>query len=283
MTACAKDDLPTGNIFGGCRGEAAAESDLNNIRLGYVNESAVTIGDASTGPRIYGSVYGGGQDGHTRRGADVNIIKGEIGIPYNDDYRAVMGTAGLSMEGELDNLQWLHRGNVYGGGSGIGMYKDGSNNEHNSSSAGSVNGIATVTVSKNIDGTAGTEAAPGNAIYRNVYGGGSLASVCPFDGGVNAPYPFDVATPRGKKFYNDVTIFGTVGAASDYNEVYGGEVYGGSRGEKSVLSDRPQWFSIAVWTRVKIMKGAHIMNNVFGGSDSGVVKKDSEVIVGEVE
>ena len=283
MTACAKDDLPTGNIFGGCRGEAAAESDLNNIRLGYVNESAVTIGDASTGPRIYGSVYGGGQDGHTRRGADVNIIKGEIGIPYNDDYRAVMGTAGLSMEGELDNLQWLHRGNVYGGGSGIGMYEDGSGNEHNSSSAGSVNGIATVTVSKNIDGTAGTEAAPGNAIYRNVYGGGSLASVCPFDGGVNAPYPFDVATPRGKKFYNDVTIFGTVGAASDYNEVYGGEVYGGSRGEKSVISDRPQWFSIAVWTRVKIMKGAHIMNNVFGGSDSGVVKKDSEVIVGEVE
>lgn len=283
MTACAKDDLPTGNIFGGCRGEAAAESDLNNIRLGYVNKSAVTIGDASTGPRIYGSVYGGGQDGHTRRGADVNIIKGEIGIPYNDDYRAVMGTAGLSMEGELDNLQWLHRGNVYGGGSGIGMYKDGSNNEHNSSSAGSVNGIATVTVSKNIDGTAGTEADPGNAIYRNVYGGGSLASVCPFDGGVNAPYPFDVATPRGKKFYNDVTIFGTVGAASDYNEVYGGEVYGGSRGEKSVRSDRPQWFSIAVWTRVKIMKGAHIMNNVFGGSDSGVVKKDSEVIVGEVE
>ena len=80
-----------------------------------------------------------------------------------------------------------------------------------------------------------------------------------------------------------MTIFGTVGAASDYNEVYGGEVYGGSRGEKSVRSDRPQWFSIAVWTRVKIMKGAHIMNNVFGGSDSGVVKKDSEVIVGEVE
>ena len=284
MTACAKDDLPTGNIFGGCRGEAAAESDLNNIRLGYVNESAVTIGDASTGPRIYGSVYGGGQDGHTRRSTRVTVNKGEIGIPYNDTYRAVMGTAGLSMEGELDNLQWLHRGNVYGGGSGIGMYKDGSNNEHNSSSAGSVNGTVEVIVNNGINGTAGaTETAPGNAIYRNVYGGGSLASVCPFDGGVNAPYPFDVATPRGKKFYNDVTIFGTVGAASDYNEVYGGEVYGGSRGEKSVISDRPEWFSIAVWTRVKIMKGAHIMNNVFGGSDSGVVKKDSEVIVGEVE
>jgi hypothetical protein len=275
-----KDDLPTGNIFGGCRGISSAEDDMTNILLGYVNESDVTIGTASAGPRIYGSVYGGGQDGHVRRGTNVTVNKGEIGIPYNTTYRTLMGTAGLPNLGdELDSKQWLHRGNIYGGGSGIGMYEDGSGEEHNSSSAGSVLQSTSVTVGNGINGVAGTEAVPGNVIYRNIYGGGSLASVCPIDGGVNTTDPA-VETRPGWTFGNTLNISGTVGVVSGYNEVYGGEVYGGSRGEDNVVSDYPQWFALGTWTQVNIKNGAHIMGNVFGGGDHGTVKKDTRVLVG---
>ena len=286
-----KDDLPTGNVFGGCRGEAAAENDMTGIRLGYVNETHVNIGreakdavgtqgqvgytpaETASSPRIYGSVYGGGQDGHVRRGTDVNINMGEIGIPYNEFYQGYFGT-------DLDDLNWLHRGNIYGGGSGIGMYKDNNNVEHNSSSAGSVMKTTNITIGKGIKGVAGTGTEPGNVIYRNVYGGGSLASVCNVDGSVNTTNPPHLETREGWKFGNTVTVSGTVGVVEGYNQIYGGEVYGGGRGEKVVKSDYPQWFALSVWTRVKILNGANIMGNVFGGGDAGVVNKDSDVIVG---
>ena len=283
MKACAKDDLPTGNVFGGCRGQAAVNVPNPTITtnadffLGYVNESVVTIGDASTGPRIYGSVYGGGQDGHVRRSSYVTVKHGEIGIPYNTAYRTLMGTTGLELESELDNLHWLNRGNVYGAGSGIGTYNDGVN-DLLSFSSGSVTQSTNVTVDAAINGVAGTESGPGNVIYRNVYGGGSLASVGPPQ--ITQP---DAATKA--QSLNTVIIGGTIGYSDPtdgYNEVYGGEVYGACRGEQldAAKYDVVQ-FATSIWTLVKIKKGAHIFNNVFGGGDSGKVLKDSEVIVGE--
>jgi hypothetical protein len=290
-----KDGLPTGNIFGGCRGQAAAEvlDTLNNLPvfLGYVNETDVTIGQEAknavgavgdegyepavpaSSPRIYGSVYGGGQDGHVRRSTNVTVKKGEIGIKYNADNVDVFGD--LQVEGK-DNLHWLHRGNVYGGGSGIGTYED-STGEHPSSSAGSVTHCATVTVGNGITGLSGTtEDAPGNVIYRNVYGGGSLASVIPpsYAMGGDAPNP---SGDMSKKSVNTVIISGAVGVLNGYNEKYGGEVYGAGRGEKGL---DPTYFALSVWTKVRIMNGATIMNNVFGGGDAGKVKKDTDVIVG---
>ena len=81
-----------------------------------------------------------------------------------------------------------------------------------------------------------------------------------------------------------VKIAGTIGTPDNYiegfkyNKVYGGEVYGASRGEKEL---NPEWFSLSAWTKVVIKAGAHIWGNVFGGGDAGKVLKDSEVIVGE--
>ena len=280
-----KDDLPTGNIFGGCRGQAAAEindvSDLSPTKkpdffLGYVNETVVTIGDASVtnGPRIYGSVYGGGQDGHVRRGTAVTINKGEIGLPFNSTNTNLLG--GLQDSEGKDNLHWLHRGNVYGGGSGIGKYED-STGEHESNNAGSVTHTTSVTVNNGIDGSAGTQAKPGNVIYRNVYGGGSLASVTPPIYAATAPNPDD-RDGWGKMACNTVTVLGTVGVVSGYDKTYGGEVYGGSRGESGLSEDL---FAVSAWTKVFIKKGAHIMGNVFGGGDAGIVKKDTKVVVGD--
>ena len=292
-----KDNLPTGNVFGGCRGESARNVNPTlspryqycpEFYAGYVNETKVTIGDgeASAGPRIYGSVYGGGQDGHVRRSTNVIINKGEIGVPYLDTYRTLFGTISeTDIYKELDNLHWLHRGNVYGAGSGIGKYEykymDGETEktgEAYSNSSGSVTDSTTITVNSTMNGSVGSGATPGNIIHRNVYGGGSLASIGP-----PKIYSDQKIAEREQTVCN-VNIAGTVGTPNNYvadfkyDPKYGGEVYGASRGEKDL--DATQ-FATTVWTLVKIKNGAHIMGNVFGGGDAGKVLKDSEVVVGD--
>ena len=331
LAAFEKDDLPTGNVFGACRGQATGEVESlvfdetkPDFFLGYVNETDVTIGgyackvactdknsvvhpvgsgfteaeilDLFTGdyisegkpssskfdaisPTIRGSVYGGGQDGHVRRDTKVNIFRGEIGVPYTDNYRTNFGTINKTLTEELENLHWLHRGNVYGGGSGIGKYDTGSKDdsgdpiETNSSSAGSVTHNTNVNIM-------------GGTIHRNVYGGGSLASVAaPAVGMALITEPGTTLTDEtnGMQSFNTLNIAGTIGTPDgfidgfEYNKVYGGEVYGGSRGEKAL---DPNYFGLSVWTLVNIKNGAHIMGNVFGGGDAGKVLKDTNVIVG---
>ena len=63
-----------------------------------------------------------------------------------------------------------------------------------------------------------------------------------------------------------------------YNKVYGGEVYGACRGLSTLDPDQ---FANSVWTKVNIKDKATIMGNVYGGGDSGIVKKNSEVKIGE--
>lgn len=285
-----KDGLPYGNVFGGARGEAVPNINVlppykytPTSYAGYVNETSVTIGTAgsATGPTILGSVYGGGQDGHVRRDALVVVNSGEIGVPYSDDNQTLLQTS------DLDSPLWLHRGNVYGSGSGISKYKFDFNNDGDyddeftyqdspvkeqdyCTSAGSVTRFTQVDIN-------------GGIIHRNVYGGGSRASVGPPPNPL-APgtYPYkkgDTAEGHGpgKQSQCTVNIKGTVGSPTDYNEVYGGDVYGASRGD-SESGDR---FSTAVWTKVNIQKGAYIKGNVFGGGDAGKVNKDTDVIIGE--
>ena len=295
---CEKDDLPTGNVFGGCRGQSATEKaaptfmENPDFFLGYVNQTEVNIGDATatTGPLILGSVYGGGQDGHVRRGTDVTIYKGEIGIPYNAKYQAIFGNKLKDDKGK-ENIHWLHRGNVYGAGSGIGKYETGEKDSNNkdiekySSSSGSVTHYTNVTVKSGITGDAGStdnttsDYTPGNVIYRNVYGGGSLASVGPPVLVAN----MDVASKE--QSLCSVTIDGAVGITDEsvYVKDYGGEVYGASRGEVLDPAEYTNFadFAAVVWSKVLVKKHADVMSNVFGGGDAGIVKKDSEVIVGE--
>ena len=289
IKACSKDDLPTGNVFGGCRGQAAMDVGSLSPRyqyapdfyLGYLNETEVEIGDASAsnGPRIFGSVYGGGQDGHVRRNATVTIKKGEIGIPYTTTYTGMFGDL-KDAEGK-DNLHWLHRGNVYGAGSGIGTYED-SSGDHPGTSSGSVTCHTTVNIESTMDGSVGSGSTPGNIIHRNVYGGGSLASVGPpYTGQVDAQG--NKLDPTKAQSINTVNIAGMIGTPDGYvtgfkyDEQYGGEVYGASRGDNTVDLTK---FATSIWTLVKIKDGATIMGNVFGGGDAGKVKKDTDVIVG---
>ena len=130
----------------------------------------------------------------------------------------------------------------------------------------------------------------GGTIHRNVYGGGSMGSVGPLKTTqAYDPYKKDLTntTTLGKQ--NTVNIGGgasvvTIGTPYDadkgwtYNKLYGGEVYGACRGMSSLNAEE---FATSVWTKVNIFDKATIMGNVYGGGDNGMVKKDSEVIIGD--
>ncbi len=258
---------------------------------------------ASTGPKILSSVYGGGQDGHVRRDTKVTVNSGEIGMVYNDTNRELLNTKGMPQGKELDSEQWLFRGNVFGGGSGVNKYKfdfDGDDKytstvmygptvetqvetkeEDYSNSSGSVTRFTEVNIY-------------GGTIHRNVYGGGSMGSV-------GAPKieesqgdlsKKDLSEGNkanwGKQSQNTVNIGGGTTTTAiigtpfkngwTYDKTYGGEVYGACRGMSTL---NPEEFSTSVWTQVNIYDKATIMGNVYGGGDNGKVKKDTDVRIGE--
>ena len=317
-----KDDLPTGNVFGGCRGEAAPNIP-NTPRYqyapsffsGYVNMTDVTIGRlaegtegqegyvAASGPLIYGSVYGGGEDGHVRRSTNVTVNYGEIGLAYNTANIANVGTVDENGNPVTStHFKWLLRGNVTGSGSGISKYEydlpdsdptlnyDGIINENHtftytyngrtitlrekdySNSSGSVTDSTSVVIN-------------GGTIYRNIYGGGSLATVGP-------PYIPGTINPNeelGKPSHWSKNIVevksGTVGESAGVVAGYGGHVFGAGRGVETVDIEK---FSTSVQTQVTIgsetTHDALVYGNVYGGGEVGQVSDDTEanVVSGQV-
>ena len=335
-----KNELPYGNVIGGSAGEAAPNITEDPryeyspaFFSGYVNETDVTIGgyrcktaydtykvgDCLTakeyntkyplgndnwelvGPTILASVYGGGQDGHVRRDTKVTVLGGEIGLPFTDANKTLLKTTSSDIDKVLDDPQWLHRGNVYGGGSGITKYKYDFNYDGNiddtvegitydgqpvkeedySNSSGSVTRFTEVNIL-------------GGIIHRNVYGGGSMGSVgAPNMGQEYAPYKKgDTATGHGvgKQSLNEVIIGGAkvgdtdtfveakIGDAESFKKGYGGNVFGAGRGN-SALDENS--FATSIWTKVLVKDGAYILGNVFGGGDAGKVKQDTDVQIGE--
>ena len=316
-----KDGLPYGNVFGGCRGESAPNIGepqryyySPEFFSGYANETKVVIGDSTNtdesykGPTILGSVYGGGQDGHVRRDAHVIVVNGEIGLTFDKNTTDKTNVNKLKTE-DPNHTQWLHRGNVFGAGSGIGKYRFDFNNNKEidetgttysytnpqtertsqvkevdySSSAGSVTRFTKVEVK-------------GGTIHRNVYGGGSLSSVGPpkipptrTDGDGFHPDDETHKDDVGRQTLNEVVIGGMkvagkvvltyIGDATSHAAGYGGNVFGASRGDLSIGDS----YGTSVWTKVFVKDGSTILGNVFGGGDNGMVKQDSEVIIGEAK
>ena len=95
-------------------------------------------------------------------------------------------------------------------------------------------------------------------------------------------------TQWGKQSLNQVIIGGgknkagevmrpNIGERAGVNAGYGGNVFGGSRGEPSLGSA----FATSVWTQVYVKDGANIVGNVFGGGNAGEVLKDTDVQIGE--
>ena len=305
-TRTMKNGLPYGNVFGGSAGEAALNVPASlapryeycpAFFSGYVNETDVTIGtlgqdndDAGqTGkaPRILGSVYGGGQDGHVRRLTHVTVNSGVIGMPFTEANKTLLQQSGIN------DPQWLYRGCVYGGGSGISEFKHDFNGDGDyddtytidgveykemgfSNSSGSVTHFTTVDVL-------------GGLIYRAVLGGGSLGSVgAPKINQTDyAERKKDTAANWGVQSLNQVNVGGgkvgdtvvkaTIGEPTGVAAGYGGNVFGGGRGEAGLGSD----FGTSIWTQVNVKNGANILGNVYGGGNAGPVLKDTEVKIGE--
>ena len=244
--------LPTGNVVGGSKGEPAPNifnmpvHEYNpTFHVGNINEAEVIIGDKDnigTGPRIYASVYGGGQDGHMRRDSKVTIYGGEIGIEYTAANQTAVGTS------DLDNLQWEHRGNVYGSGSGIGKF------EYDYNGNGTIGADQYYEFDSDGDGTAEKHYEVGMShlagcvarfsevnilggiIHRSVYGGGSVAGtgMPKFYGQNYEPYKKgDTAEGHGQGYQSQNTV--TISGGTIGQDGYGGNVFGASRGERELM------------------------------------------------
>lgn len=241
--------MPTGNVFGGCRGEASPNVDPTLVPryhyfpvyyVGYINESNVEIDGGS----ILGSVYGGGQDGHVRRSTKVTVNDGVIGKEY-----------------DANDSQKENRGNVYGSGSGLGVYKyDVEQVEHEAHSTAS--GSVTCNTVVNIKG---------GTIYQNVYGGGALSSV-------GAPKIEQAGDATKAQTLCQVNIEGgDIGTAAGFtNHQYGGLVFGAGRGGGLLTGEDPADYATSIWTEVNV-KGGTVHGSVFGGGEQGLVKQSVEV------
>ena len=239
----------TGYVFGAGKGDQRIFFNKET----NVNHSIVTV----EGGRIYGSVYGGGEDGHVLGNVTMTIGKtGNTG--------PTIGTRGTS----------YYDGHVFGGGRGFGG---------EALTAGNVGGAVTLDIL-------------GGQILGSVYGGGRLASVgyglylttedgygqMRDDDQYDGSYP-NPSTEAASTFYNKgrgkiyLTVSGGTIGNNVVNDKYGGNVYGGSMGRSTKLDGSP--FAANHWTLLATVKQTTltitegiVKRNVYGGGELGAVK-----------
>lgn len=249
-----------GMIFGSSRGDVATpegEPAVDpNDRMAWVYSTNVTIGTQSetpslTTPKIAGSIYGSGENGHTFKDTEVTIHSGTIGIAEGETITDNNGTDDTSDDKTYSGAAYPYRGNVYGGGCGTDMYWIDANGngekddgeKHYNPIAGIVRGNATVTID-------------GGHVVRNVYGAGAMGSV-----GNEAEA--ESASSSGKTI---VTIKGKAKIGVDGND--NGSVYGAARGDLNVQAEN---YANVRETELEINENADIKGSAFGGGEAGIV------------
>ncbi len=260
------DENNNGHVFGSSKGIPFKTINKNprinysrDFFLAYSNKTTVTIGEntTTTGPHVYGSVFGGGENGHVRLDTWVRINSGEVGIDLDTN----ITKTSTDLNALTNSSKWIYRGNVFGAGRGMDTTADG----QYCSSAGSVTRNTLVDIN-------------GGKIYRNVHGGGSLASVGP-----PPTYTTEISTCT-------VNINAAVGAStapiSGKNAYahYGGYVGGASRGlpsPDSTYGDKRIFkfenFATCKNSVVNINEGANVRNTVYGGGENGQVLGNTQV------
>ena len=226
-----EDNPVIGNVFGAGKGDKRVLFNTwTNVGATSVNIS----GDAI----IYGSVFGGGEDGHVINNAVTNIggtvTTGVVGKTSEHTYtKVVIGSTGISGAD----------GNVFGGGRG----------SVTALTAGVVGGNANLTINKGI-------------IMGNVYGGGRLASVGTnftnptLENGEPDPRYGELQTPDADHGNIIVTVNdGTIGSSTSTG--VNGNIFGGSKGTET------NWkLGIARSTTVN-MTGGTAYASVYGGGE----------------
>ena len=233
------EDENFGNVFGSGHGGSGEEY----VHLAYVKNTHVTIGQTA---QIYGSVFGGGEDGHVRKNAIVDIEGG------------IIGDADDVANQPLD-------GNVYGGGRGLLL-----NGE--SQTAGEVYGYTTV----NIKNSTYNEINYSPIIWNNVYGGGSQSVVQQYkvvnvSGGLVHGSVFggsrEIPTQRPNKAPRWVNMWG----GTVEGDVYGCS-YQGIDGDPA--NDK-------AWASFINLSGGTVQGNVYGAGYGGRVKGSVAVLIGK--
>ena len=248
-------------VFGAGKGDSRTSfNEWTNVGETQVNIS----GNA----RIYGSTFGGGEDGHVLGDAETNIggtvTIGGTGHDYpttiNDQNPGVIiGTQGLSGAD----------GNIFGGGRGF---------SEDALTAGVVCGNVRVNIHN-------------GKMLGSIFGGGRLASVGTHlapEGNAN----YGVLIPENKNqvigstdvdatgaTHGHITINingGTIGATDAQGKLLTstssiGDVFGGSKGARSDTR-----FGMAKYTTIT-MKAGQVNGNVYGGGELGNVNENTEV------
>ena len=269
------DGDENGHVFGASKGFAfkppvgdTTITTCPDFFMSYVNKTYVTIGkadSAGSNPHVYGSVFGGSENGHVRYDAYVQVNRGVIGVELTvDDSSAFAAQCSNCTPKELaaffaDTLSkapWAYRGNVFGAGRGMGTYKDANNQDQYNISSGSVIRHTRVDVN-------------GGTVHRLVYGGGSLASV----GQDTMGYTVDTSLCM-------VNINTNLGGLKSKDYDYGGYVGGASRGLASPNGTNLKYkdFAVCKNTQVNIESGAtNLRQSIYGGGEFGRVTGRAQV------
>ena len=228
-----------GFVFGSSCGMVADDYEEGgqqvDIQYRQMGYAHSTLINISGTPHIFGCVFGSGENGHVWEDARINISGGTIGS-----------------EGNTSKFV----GNVYGSGRGVDHPHTGI-----SETAGKVRGNTTVNIT-------------GGTVWRDVYGGGSLASVGDGD---------ETAAPSKISTTNDPTTNNPFPYSSGLTRVVlggtgvvHGSVYGSGRGVASTNEEYKQAAYVKN-TLVTIKGGAHVYQNVFGGGNAGHVRRNTLV------
>ena len=246
-------------VFGGGQGNPnnGKYNEWTNVDTAFVN--------IQPGCRVFGSVFGGGEDGHVLEDIFLDI---ELGA--ND----TIGTHGYS---KVD-------GNIFSGGRGFNPM---------ALTAGGTRG----NIHTHIHGA--------GHILGSVFGGGRIASTgihllrAPIDdlhpGDTIADIPDDPETPENeaRRFgYTNILIEGNVIIGHDYAQEeldgvmesfkigdIGGNVYGGAMGDDVAPTTVAGRMGHVKQTEVRIKDNVWVKGTVNGGGESGHVWKDTKVTI----
>lgn len=276
------DGRDNGMVFGSSRGDEGNPDEEGSIlnKLAWTYQTEVVIGNTNseTPLQIFGSVYGGGENGHNYHNSSVTINRGTIGVegdivdegdPDDPDDDVVTDNAGAS---------YLHRGNVYGGGCGTDVYytsdTDGKETVNADGDgiytwynplAGVVGGNATVNIN-------------GGTIVHCVYGAGAMGSV-----GI---FTFNQTTHKMECL--EGTGLCTINIGGGRIGTFGmrmpddwGYVFGAGRGE---TKDPTKYLNIEQVqfvnnTEVTISGKALVTGSVYGGAENGHVLNNTHVTI----
>lgn len=223
-------------VFGAGKGDQRI---FFNTWTNVVNTEVNISGNA----RIYGSTFGGGEDGHVIGDAKTNIggtiTIGDNSYPYSNVIIGTRGTSGVD-------------GNIFGGGRGF---------SGTALTAGVVGGNVEVNISNGI-------------MLGSVFGGGRLASVGTYFANANDERYGKMQADTETETHGHITVNisgGSIGAVDNgvlrNSNFTIGDVFGGSKG-----SSNDARFGLAKNTTTTISGNAQINRSVFGGGEAGNVQ-----------